>query len=363
MCGIVQIIRFDGKSAHRMVERRYQHQKTRGQLGFGFVAVEKDLTIKVERATTEKEILKSLDGYRESAMILFHHRMPTSMPNYKEGTHPIKVSDKSFQFDYYVAHNGIISNEVTLKKEHDDLKIEYSTLMDVSHVNKNGEAYKFGDIWNDSETLAVELALYIEGKKTVMDARGSIAFVLYQVDKDTQKIVKMYYGRNETNPLFIHRCKEFMSLCSQSAGDLVEINKLHCYDPLTGELGSVDLKFNPTWERESVGTGTYKYPRVYDEDDYEYRYPAQNLLPSGKMEDLLSKAEQEKLEGELFHVYEDMDNAQKKLEFAQKIQRPEEEIEELEGVIEDLEISAQKIEAMLDEDVLVKETWDGYVGG
>jgi hypothetical protein len=39
----------------------------------------------------------------------------------------MKVSNKMLKFDYYVVHNGMISNDEELKKEHEKLGFAYTT--------------------------------------------------------------------------------------------------------------------------------------------------------------------------------------------------------------------------------------------
>ncbi len=163
MCGLCFVTRFDGHSAKKKIRKLYFHQKSRGTSGYGYVSVAEG-KVGTARAIDEKGIMEFLNE-EQSNTILFHHRTPTSTPNVVESTHPIEVKNKILEHDYYVAHNGIISNADTLKKKHEGLGFEYTTELEKVWKTKKNHYYKDEVIFNDSEALAIEVALVIEGKQ------------------------------------------------------------------------------------------------------------------------------------------------------------------------------------------------------
>lgn len=216
MCGIIHCKRTDKKFANNLVRKRYFKQKSRGSTGFGFIEMQ-DGFVKAEvRTQTEAEILKHLESSTADE-ILFHHRHPTSTPNFIEATHPIKVSNKNLKYNYYVVHNGIIWNDKTLHNKHIEDGYEYTTEIQkkwIASVN----VYE-ASIWNDSEAVAIDFAELIEKKKP-MQARGSIAIVALQYSKKTGKAIALYYGHNSGNPLRIEDNRDFMALSSESGKSL-----------------------------------------------------------------------------------------------------------------------------------------------
>ena len=129
MCGLIGMFNFiitDKKTKKKTktepvndeVIEQLEDQISRGNEGFGILMIDKKNEIELKRAT---EIAKALlDLYRkESTMIIMHHRNPTSSDNKISQTHPILVSDGSLKYNYYVIHNGIISNADNLKEEHE----------------------------------------------------------------------------------------------------------------------------------------------------------------------------------------------------------------------------------------------------
>lgn len=245
MCGIVCIIRRDGNTAVHQVEKQYQKQKARGQEGFGFVSFKKNLTASTWRqATDEAGILKQLRQNREASIVLFHHRNPTSAPNFIEATHPIEVVNNSLDYNYYLVHNGTISNADKLFKKHIALGFEYSTLLDYYYLSKksqrqyaftpeiSGAATQTG-IFNDSEALAIEVARYLDGKAEKIDTEGTAAFVCFQVERATNKLKAIYCGRNATGTLSCHLNNHFMSLSSEGKGEQIKPHILHTIDPIT----------------------------------------------------------------------------------------------------------------------------------
>jgi len=245
MCGIVFIHNRAGNSAKKSVRKRYHQQKERGKEGFGYLAVEKTGKIsKFMRCTDEGTIMKSLND-EQSPIIMFHHRFPTSTPNYAEMAHPIEVNNQMLRYKYYVIHNGVITNDAELKKRHTSKGFEYSTY-GAKLIQTRKQKSILNYFYNDSECLAIELALAIEQEKSKIDIRGSLAFVLAQVDKKTNVVRAFYYGRNEGSPLKLDNSNNIFSLTSQSrAASANEIapNQLYCYEPLTSSISVREFNY------------------------------------------------------------------------------------------------------------------------
>jgi glucosamine 6-phosphate synthetase-like amidotransferase/phosphosugar isomerase protein len=228
MCGIVYIKRTDGKPANGQLFAQYERQKTRGQSGFGAIAIrDKIETYRSEEEKTIKGMLQKLDDTE----ILFHHRFPTSTPNIIESTHPIHVSNKLLGYDYYVIHNGVITNDEELKKKHEKIGFEYTTEVQTKLITKKTQ-YFYEKQFNDSEALAIELALTIDGKKQDIETRGAVAMITLQTTKQGQPIA-LFFGRNMGNPLYAERDKKFFALSSEGSGSLLTSDRLYRYDYAT----------------------------------------------------------------------------------------------------------------------------------
>ena len=256
MCGIIHVKRKQGILANKSVIKRYLKQKNRGTEGFGFIEIKNGLVVGGKRSEGEKEILKALEESTADE-ILFHHRMPTSTPNFIESTHPIVVKHKSLKYHYYVVHNGIISNDKDLKKLHVGEGFRYTTAIKEQWITK-GNVYS-NEIFNDSEALAIDIAKSIENK-TAMESRGSIAVIALQVDKKTKEAVALYYGRNYGNPLKVELGKDLFGISSESGKDL-KSDTLYRYDYITDEI---------TKEEKDIG----KYPyHEYSRTDFDDGIP------------------------------------------------------------------------------------------
>lgn len=276
MCGLVQGKRKGNFPIANAVLKRYENQKSRGTEGFGYIAVKDGYIKSVERAETEDEIRKKLEK-ETSNEILFHHRRPTSTPNYEELAHPMVIKDDCFKHDYYIIHNGIIRNASELKEEHEKLGIKYQTeLLEIKktvaktktkeRVSETVYTHKF----NDSEALAVELALYFEGKKDAIDAMGAVAFIGYETDKKG-KVLKMHYGRN-TNPLMIEENGDLFFLRSEDGNDDIEKDTITTVDYITGHTVTNNIE---------IGNYTYQVPRQREPQLPNFD-GTPDYLPSGK---------------------------------------------------------------------------------
>ena len=243
MCGIIHIKRKNGILANKSVIKRYNKQKTRGTEGFGFIELKDGKVVGGKRAEDEKDILEALEK-SEADEILFHHRTPTSTPNFIESTHPIVVKHKSLKYNYYVVHNGIISNDEDLKKIHQKEHFNYTTAIKKQWITK-GNTYS-SEIFNDSEALAIDFAKAIESGKP-LESKGSIATIALQVDKKTKRAIALYYGRNSGNPLKVELGKDLFGISSESGKEL-KVDILYRYDYATGDI---------TEESKPIGQFTY----------------------------------------------------------------------------------------------------------
>lgn len=268
MCGICYVKRVDGKSARKMVEKRYKLQKSRGTEGFGYVAIDDNFIVNYVRCRTEKGILKKLEA--ESANeIMFHHRFPTSTPNFRQCAHPIKVSNPKLMYDYYLIHNGVIFNDDVLKEKHEKEGFVYNTQV-VNRWFNGTEVIEEESKYNDSESLAIELAQDLDKDAKGIDVRGTVAFIMLQVDKATKETVKLFFARNYGSPL-VYDIDEghYVAITSEGKGKIVLPNVLHSFDYRTN---AVETKDYP------VGISSYSggYSRIsgahaeYAHQDYSY---------------------------------------------------------------------------------------------
>lgn len=222
----------------------YQNQKHRGSQGFGFIEISDKVVGPLHRARFENEIMGMLSPSKATE-ILFHHRFPTSTPNTEATAHPIPVTHESLRYDYVVVHNGVISNADALKKQFEKEKFVYSTEMFSGYYQHNRfyrddyPKVKF----NDSESLAIDLALAIENGKEKTESYGSIAFIALQIEKTTRRAVRLYFGRNDRSPLNLNFTDHIMTLSSAGAGVEVKPHKLHYYDYSTDGFFTVEGNF------------------------------------------------------------------------------------------------------------------------
>lgn len=196
MCGLIGFIpksRKEKKVGRHVIDQ-YQRQLERGQKGFGVMSIDKN-SVEVQRATEPTKAI--IDCYHsEKPIMLFHHRHPTSTENTMDQTHPFLVSHDELAYDYYVMHNGVINNDDELFKKHtEELGYTYKTLKTSSY------GYHMYSKFNDSESLAIEVARYFDGLSNKINAIGTIAFIAVRIDKKTQKPLDIMWSRNGSNPL------------------------------------------------------------------------------------------------------------------------------------------------------------------
>lgn len=278
MCGIVYVHRLDGTSANKRVWKKYNKQRERGYDGFGFLALDGAYVRTYERYMTEKAVEAAI-SHEKSDHILFHHRFPTSTENVPETAHPIRVSNRELKHTYYVVHNGVISNPEELYEKHIALGYKYTTGLEKQYITANGNVYLGGREYNDSETLAIELARTIEGLQMVVEAKGSIATMILQCDKTGKHAEALYYGTNGGNPLTIYRDERQINITSKG-GKAIPDNIMYRYDLKNGTTGTVSVPLIPyTVNTQRIGYKTnnydlYDHSYHIDEEKIESPYPS-----------------------------------------------------------------------------------------
>lgn len=239
MCGIIgHIGRNGGEHAQEFIMNQYEDQQSRGGKGFGVISADKH-NVTIRRSTGETKAL--IDVARTcDPVIIFHHRFPTSTENTRDQTHPMEVSHSELKYDYLIVHNGVISNSHELFKRHtEELGYAYRTYQ---HENTSkstyGYAYHYSK-FNDSESLAIEIARFLEKKEETINTRGSAAFMGLKLKKGTKRAVSVFWGSNGGNPLDFMETKDGLLLASELGADAFMTDKNEFY-----ELSFKDL-FDP----------------------------------------------------------------------------------------------------------------------
>lgn len=276
MCGIS--LAFGTHAAQRAMTQ-YDFQKSRGSDGFGFVALQGTHFLGVHRATTEKQIRKKLAEIikHKPTAILFHHRFPTSVPNYTQTAHPILIRKDEWQHDYYLIHNGVIAHTDAEVDEIRKQGYAFSTEVTTSrlHTTADGMQYIFDDEKevNDSEVLGYHLAMFIETGSATNMPGGSKAFCMVQVTKKTQA-ARVYIGRNYANPLKCKAQKNGVLYASEAAGGVdVEVNKLFELDTDGAVQHVSELHMYPAVTTQALPSYNYGRARDYDDiEEYEHAH-------------------------------------------------------------------------------------------
>lgn len=259
MCGILFCTSTEAKTC-KAIHRRYKKQRSRGINGFGYLTIKGDRVEHLERATTEDMILSKLKN-ETAPSILFHHRTPTSTPNYVEATHPFFISDPRFNSDYYIIHNGVISNWEALfekyKKDNYIFRTEMREASSVRFPHIEDSRYEFDEEIkiNDSEALAIDLAKYFENLSDTIESRGSIAFIAIKATKDG-KIQQLIYGHNDGNPLKIEKDNTLMCLKSDGHGENVPVDIIHYMDWDTKNIVLEPKQIGDYYGRKTMGYNT-----------------------------------------------------------------------------------------------------------
>lgn len=240
MCGLMWARRRNGKPAIEKIKKIYNNQKSRGQSGFGCVVIENGIVGELLRTRYEHEFFGEMKNSKATE-ILAHHRIPTSTPNVPECNHPIPIIHSSLKYDYVGIHNGHIRNASALKLKYEKEGFIYGTEIIKMWKTKKGDVfneyqYDPDTKFTDSESLMIDLAKAIENPtQTKLESEGRIAFIILQIDKETRKPRRLYYGRN-TNPLVLQVTEHLLSLSSEGKGEEVSEHKLFYLDYETGKF-------------------------------------------------------------------------------------------------------------------------------
>lgn len=280
MCGLILVISKKKKHTGQRVYDLFNRQRTRGVQGFGYLAINGGKITGVHRSRTEAEI-KALLMKDKSDTIMFHHRFPTSTKNVIGATHPIFVSHDELEFDYYIAHNGVISNAHALKREHDEMGYKYTTeffektYANFPHTGKQELITSTISVFNDSESLAIELARFIEKKSTCVSTAGSAAFWGVSVRKGTNEVVDVFFGKNYGRDLkFFENAKWYV--VSSETGEDIEDMKLWKF-PYDGsaDMQSIDLIMD---DGKPAPTVTPPSTNVYTQTEHRMGFRSEHLF-------------------------------------------------------------------------------------
>lgn len=262
MCGIIYLRRKDGMPAYKAVLKRYYKQRSRGMEGYGYVAIKDNKIVSYQRAEEERDIIALL-SLEDAPEILFHHRFPTSTPNIEECAHPILVDNAKLDHTYFVAHNGVMHDVDRLKEEHEKLGFKYNTEVASFVETFTGKRYLVGTKWNDSETLAIEVALMLDGKKRSIETTGAAAVIGLKVSKEGD-ILERFFFRNSSNPLLFHEDGTLTVLSSEGNGTKVDTLDVNTLNPEGGYTS------HKQWSPPFSWKGATNYHRNWD-DDNQYR--------------------------------------------------------------------------------------------
>ena len=252
MCGLTAAFsRLNNKRknhAATLAYSLYTAQKTRGQRGYGYMAINDGHIVNIVRSTDEKGIKEEIDK-EDAEMVLFHHRMPTSTDNTIGTTHPIFVSHPELRYDYYLAHNGVITNDDALKAKHEALGYRYvtehikKTIISYININETEDEDETDSKFNDSECLAIEFARWIEGLSPTIGTHGAAAFWCVQVDKEGTRVENIFFGKNYGRTLGFNRSKRWLTLASEHKNG-VEDMKLYTFSLTTRHITERDLSMD-----------------------------------------------------------------------------------------------------------------------
>jgi ribosomal protein S15P/S13E len=271
MCGLVYAHNFDGSSVNKEVWEQFDKQRARGTKGFGLFDGQ---TGNLMRHPEEKGIKELVDKYQTNLM-MFHHRYPTSTVNTKKACHPFSTG-KYFddgKICYVLIHNGWINNDKSLKEKHEELGINYQSVLK-------------DNTFNDSEALLWEVALYLEGNKESIDAQGAIAFICLKLVEGEPAVT--YFGRNSSSPLEMNLTGGQLFLSSSGKGGSIPVDTLHTFDNATKQLSVTDCELQyttryrhttntaptttkPSWakgKRSETYYGGWNDDHYYDEEEF-----------------------------------------------------------------------------------------------
>lgn len=227
MCGIIfganiKQDKEETKPVNDWVLTQFEDQFKRGTEGFGLIFIQENGEYKIERACEPYKMLMDLrDKKNKAPIILMHHRTPTSSENKMQETHPILVDNGSLKFKYLGVHNGVISNDNEMKEAHEKLGFVYTTTRNTLSGKEE---------FNDTECLIIELARYIEKQIDKIAIEGGGSFVILQIDKKTDKVKQVFYGRTSMNfPLRMAKDRKKVRISSEGEGNDIATETLYSF--------------------------------------------------------------------------------------------------------------------------------------
>lgn len=333
MCGILYGHRRDGHPVAKSLLKRYAAQKNRGQRGFGYIAIGKNGKVQEVRRFEGPTDFENALGKETAATILAHHRLPTSTPNYEEATHPIHVSNNELTYDYYVIHNGVITNPDELKRVHEKLGYRYTTELEEIHTIKSRKGKRKTyqtSCFNDSEALAVEVARFLDGKSETMAFRGSAAIIALKCEKDGT-VLSTHYMRNDGNPMKVENNNALFYLKSEGEGDDLLVDTLVSVDFRTGATERKNVEVGETFRAkklDSLSDPYYDRPRIgfrerdrddddaWDWGDLPFRRSIKSPYQPDDQGRLLEYANEPEDQQELHFEYEETDYSEQFAEYS-----------------------------------------------
>ena len=259
--------------------------------------IDKQNKVTIERSTEIAKILINLYD-KESNMIILHHRNPTSSENKLSQTHPLFISNRILDYDYYVIHNGVVNNSDDLKEDHEKLGFKYNTIRTTFFDKKE---------YNDSEALAIELAMYIENQTKQIEATGSAAFIAVQVNKETKKAENIFFGRKD-NPLKLAGRQGEVRLSSEGKGETILEDVLYKFNIKSPSLTKSGLNF-VTYRKKETNTSrdiNDNYPHSYNYNSKEkYKSTEIQRLPIKDDTDIEEPTTRKEIENGVVTEYED----------------------------------------------------------
>lgn len=216
--------------ANDFIISQYEDQHSRGERGFGIIRITDKAKIELDRATEPIKFLLDLN-LKKAKAIIAHHRAPTSTDNKMDQTHPMYVSNEMLQYDYCVVHNGVIRNDKELYDKHKAMGFEYTTEYQEYSSYYSGYNQDSKLKFNDSEALAIELALVIEKKQKEVETDNTAAFIVLQVNKTNHKALKVFYGKSTaTADLKMFKTRGKMQISSEGPGEEIKDGIMYSFD-------------------------------------------------------------------------------------------------------------------------------------
>jgi len=301
MCGIIfgANIQREKKEAPKPVNdwvvSQFEDQFKRGTEGFGLIFIQKDGEYKVERACEPYKMLIDIrDKKNQAPIVLMHHRTPTSSQNKMQETHPILVDNGSLKYKYLGVHNGVVKNDNEMKIEHEKLGFVYTTQRKTSFGKEE---------FNDTECLIIELARYIENQTKELSTQRGGAFTILQIDKETDKVKKVFYGRtSESFPLKMAKDSKKIRISSEGEGNDVAIETLYSF-----AINDFKIEKRKLTQKAEETTIHYDWCQ---HNNYDYSKDA-TIINGYKQDD--KPTAQNQMEAIIEDIYEKVDEANEKI--------------------------------------------------